>query len=61
MIHGHRLGKFIEYRKLYKEHGVFRVPKYMQEAVTHDPFVAQQYEDFVLKGMFNGTIVYGED
>ena len=61
MIDGHRLGKFIEYRKLYKEQGIYIVPKYIQEAVTHDPLVAQQYDDFVRKGMFNGNVVCGDE
>ena len=54
MIHGHRLGKFTEFRTMYKEQGIYKIPRVLQEAIAYDPDVVQQFEDYVKRGMFQG-------
>jgi hypothetical protein len=57
MIHGVRLGKMYPYRKLFKEKGIYKIIKELEEAVASDPAIATAYEDYIQRGIFQGKIL----
>lgn len=52
------LGRLDGLRLLYKNQGIYRIHKELEEAVAKDPVVAQAYEDYIKRGTYKGTVIW---
>ena len=57
-IAGVRLGKLDDLRKLYKREGTYKIHRDVNEQVESDPVIAQAYEDYIKRGMFQGIQIW---
>jgi len=45
-------------RMIYKNQGIYRIHKELEQAVASDPVVAKAYEDYVKRGSFQGNVIW---
>ena len=57
-INGIRLGRLDTYRLLYKNQGIYKIYKELEEAVASDDSIAQAYEDYVKRGVYKGIQIW---
>jgi len=57
-IAGIGLGRLDVFRLLYKNQGIYRIFKELEEEIASNPEVAQAYEDYIKRGTFKGKVIW---
>ena len=57
-IHGIGLGKLDVYRLLFKNKGIYKIMKELEDVVANDPEVSFAYEEYVQRGSYRGKVIW---